>query len=247
MESNHKWFEDWFNSPYYHLLYKHRDQQEAELFIDRLLQFLKLEKGATVLDLACGKGRHSIFLNKKGMDVTGLDLSEKSICCARQQENDQLHFYIHDMRKPFRINYYDAVFNLFTSFGYFERDKDDEATIKAVVNGLKPLGYFVFDFFNREYVIPRMEPDYTVEVDGISFRIQKRMEKEFIVKDIRFEHEGKEFHFSEKVKTYGLDQLKKLFEKSGLQVIAVKGNYNLEDFDAKTSDRLILIAQKKQS
>ena len=112
-----EWFESWFDSPYYHVLYKNRDFSEAELFIDKLIQLIEPTKASRVLDLACGKGRHSIYLNKKGFDVTGIDLSEKSIACAKTAENETLHFYMHDMRKLFRTNYFDVVLNLFTSFG----------------------------------------------------------------------------------------------------------------------------------
>ena len=109
-----EWFEDWFDSPYYHLLYKNRDYSEAESFIDNLISFLKPEEGSRFLDLGCGKGRHSIYLNKKGFDVTGIDLSENSIAAAKEFENEQQNFYVHDMRKLFRTNYFDCVVNLFT-------------------------------------------------------------------------------------------------------------------------------------
>ena len=76
------WFKDWFNSPYYHLLYKNRDDNEARSFMDVLLQKLNMKEGSCILDLACGKGRHSKYLNEKGFDVTGVDLAKESICCA---------------------------------------------------------------------------------------------------------------------------------------------------------------------
>src|SRR3989344_5362829 len=127
-ETKHtEWFECWFDSPYYHVLYKNRDFTEAELFIDNLVQLIKPSKSNRILDLACGKGRHAIYLNKKGFDVTGIDLSEKSIECAKISGNETLHFYTHDMRKLFRSNYFDIVLNLFTSFGYFEQEREDNA------------------------------------------------------------------------------------------------------------------------
>nr|MCU0349019.1 methyltransferase domain-containing protein [Saprospiraceae bacterium] len=114
------WFKNWFNSPYYHLLYKNRDEQEAKNFIDRLLTELRPLDGATVLDLACGKGRYSRYLASKQYKVTGLDIAEESIRFAQQFENEHLSFFQHDMRLPYRINYFDYIFNFFTSFGYFE-------------------------------------------------------------------------------------------------------------------------------
>ena len=112
-----EWFADWFDSPYYHILYQKHDEADARAALDQLLHALHLKEGSRVLDLACGKGRHARYLADRGFDVTGLDISNQSIAFARQFEHDRLHFYQHDMRLPFRINYYDAVVNFFTSFG----------------------------------------------------------------------------------------------------------------------------------
>ena len=114
------WYSDWFDSPYYHLLYRHRDEQEARLLIDSLLRYLKPQPCAAVLDLACGKGRHALYMNRQGLAVAGIDLSPASIAYARQLENKLLSFFVHDMRQVFRANAFDYVFNLFTSFGYFD-------------------------------------------------------------------------------------------------------------------------------
>ena len=110
------WFKDWFNSSYYHQLYFNRDDREAEAFINKLIDHLQPSGDAKMLDVACGKGRHAMQLAEKGFDVTGIDLSEESIEEALRSENDRLHFYRHDMRHPFWINYYDYTFNFFTSF-----------------------------------------------------------------------------------------------------------------------------------
>ena len=123
------WFEDWFDSKYYHILYKHRDYQEAQSFIDKLVDYLQLNEEQKILDLACGKGRHSIYLNKKGLDVMGVDLSPESIKHASQFENPKLKFEVCDMRDVVKPDYFDIVLNLFTSFGYFEDEADQFKTI----------------------------------------------------------------------------------------------------------------------
>src|SRR4051812_2242107 len=109
-----KWFQNWFNSPYYHILYNQRNDEEAEFFIDNLCAYLEPSIDCRLLDIACGRGRHSVYLNKKGYDVTGIDLSHANIKYAQQFENKRLHFYVHDMRYLFYINYFDIAFNLFT-------------------------------------------------------------------------------------------------------------------------------------
>src|SRR5688572_24580227 len=109
------WFKEWFNSPYYHLLYNHRDDKEAITFINQLIKYLAPPVGSRMLDVACGKGRHSKALAEMGFDVTGIDLSFESINEALEFADENLHFFQHDMRLPFWINYFDYAFNFFTS------------------------------------------------------------------------------------------------------------------------------------
>ena len=99
MSERTEWFDEWFDSPYYHILYKHRDYEEAKDFLDTLIRYFRIKPNHKVLDLACGKGRHSIYLNEQGFDVTGVDLSEQNITHARQFQNERLTFDIHDMRE----------------------------------------------------------------------------------------------------------------------------------------------------
>src|ERR1700739_2454135 len=110
-----EWFTQWFDSKYYDILYKDRNQGEADMFITNLVKYLNPPAGSFMLDLACGKGRHAISLGKMGYKVTGLDIAERSIHIAEKSATKNLDFYIHDMRRPFMVNYYNYVFNLFTS------------------------------------------------------------------------------------------------------------------------------------
>ena len=125
------WFAHWFDSPYYHLLYKNRDNEEAQVFINKLVSHFKIPKKSKILDIACGKGRHATYFNKKGMDVMGVDLSHNSINSAKKAENATLKFAVHDMRKVFQKNRFDIVTNLFTSFGYFEKDEEENGKNSA--------------------------------------------------------------------------------------------------------------------
>ena len=102
-----KWFENWFDSPYYHILYQNRNDEEAELFIDNLCTYLKPSLNAMLLDAACGRGRHAVYLNKKGYHVTGIDLSPSNIEFAQRFKNKELHFQVHDIRHIFQKNSFD--------------------------------------------------------------------------------------------------------------------------------------------
>lgn len=240
-----EWFSSWFNTPYYHMLYKHRDDQEASSFIDHIIRFLNIKNNAVCWDLCCGKGRHSIYLNSKEFVVTGTDLSEQNIIEANKCTNNNLEFYTHDMRTVFRINYFDLVFNLFTSFGYFEKREDDLKVFNSIAKSLKPNGLFVFDFLNATYVKTSLINNDSKNMDGITFHISKRIENNAIIKSIDFKDNGKDFHYEERVKLFDKAYFEDLAKNNGLSIIQTFGNYQLDDFDLKNSPRLILVLQKQ--
>lgn len=236
------WYTSWFDTPYYHILYKDRDYAEAEGFMDKLITKLALKKGAEILDLACGKGRHSIYLNKLGFDVTGIDLSRQSIAQAKKHEKPGLEFHVHNMCKPLSKDF-DAVFNLFTSFGYFKDEEDNLETLKAIKKELKPGGYGVIDFMNVRYVEDRLVPQETKTINGITFHLKRWLEDGFIMKQIDFEDKDRRFSHIEKVKALTLSNFKTFFEKANLKLVHTFGDYQLNDFDIKSSERLILVVQ----
>lgn len=234
------WFASWFDTPYYHILYKDRDYAEAQHFMDNLTHYLNLPEEAKILDLACGKGRHSLYLNQLGYDVTGADLSENSIAAASEFANDKLHFKVHDMREPFEEKF-DAVFNLFTSFGYFESDDDNLTTLKAIKESLTEYGFAVIDFMNVNYVINNLVPEEVKTVEGIDFHIKRYVKDNHIFKEIDFEDKGQKFHFTEKVKALTLDDFEQMMEEAGIFLLDVFGDYKLRKFFKNDSERLIMI------
>ena len=242
-----EWFHEWFNSPYYHVLYNRHNDQEAAYFIDNLCSQLNPKPDARLLDIACGRGRHAIYLNKKGYDVTGIDLSIANIEYARRFENSSLHFYVHDMRYLFYNNYFDIAFNLFTSFGYFETDKEHVDALKKFNKALKPEGLLVLDFFNAEKVAHSMIFDCITTVDNIDFHIHKEMQGQKIIKNIAFEDKNEAYNFKEIVTAFTLADFNRFFEQSGFEVVDYFGNYSLEKFDSRNSDRLIFICKKNNA
>lgn len=239
-----EWFAEWFDSPYYHILYKNHDENEARQALDNLLSAIQLPADSRILDLACGKGRHSRHLAERGFDVTGLDISWSSITHARQFEHEKLHFYQHDMRLPFRINYFDAVLNMFTSFGYFEQDSDHVRSLAQVARGLKPGGLLVLDYFNSEWVRQTAIPTAEKEVDGIVFHLKKNIRNGYVYKSVSFEHEGEKYAFEERVRLFTLADFEQMFARTGLHLKTTYGNYSLHPYEANTSKRLILVGEK---
>lgn len=239
-----KWFQNWFSSPYYHILYNQRNDEEAEFFLDNLCAYLKPAANAKLLDIACGRGRHAVYLNKKGYDVTGIDLSNSNIKFAQQFENEKLHFYVHDMRYLFYINYFDLACNLFTSFGYFETEKDHVNALKTFRKSLKKDGILVLDFFNTNKILRHLTSQEVKNVDGIDFYISKKVSGGKIVKSISFEHKNKDYSFKEEVNAFTLSDFESMFKKSGFKVLNYFGDFSLNAFDENKSDRLIFICQK---
>ena len=215
-----EWFYDWFNSPYYHLLYHKRNESEAEYFIDNLLLHLPVSPQFKLLDIACGRGRHAVYLHKKGYDVTGIDLSVENIRYAQQFANDTLRFFVHDMRLLTYSNHFDIALNLFTSFGYFKSDKDHIDTLINFRNALKPGGILVLDYFNSKKVLQKLVHEEVKTMEDIDFHIQKTVSNGKIVKTIAFEHANQEYNFKEMVSLFNEDDFVRFFRQSGFEIIS---------------------------
>jgi SAM-dependent methyltransferase len=239
------WYRTWFNTSYYHLLYRNRDEQEAQVFISNLVKYLDPRNSAHFLDLACGKGRHSLTIHEKGFEVTGADLSEENIASAKKYQSEKLHFIQHDMRVPIGEDIFDYILNLFTSFGYFKSIDENEQVIKAISQALKPKGKVVLDFMNVETVIRGLVPTEKKIIEGVAFNIQRRFECGSIVKRIEVIDEGKRMVFKEEVKAITKEQFFGMFHRNGLEIIDVFGNYQLDQFHPDRSPRLILIGKKR--
>jgi SAM-dependent methyltransferase len=234
------WFASWFDTPYYHILYKERNYREAQIFMDNLTHYLNLPEKAKVLDLACGKGRHAIYLNQLGFDVIGADLSENSIAEANKNSNSSLHFQVHDMREKME-DQFDAIFNLFTSFGYFENDADNLKTLIAIKESLTEHGFAVIDFMNVNQVIANLVPVETKTVEGIDFHIQRYVKDGHIYKEIAFKDQDESFHFTEKVQALTLQNFQDMMEEAGIYLLDIFGDYKLKKFHQTESERLIMI------
>ncbi len=239
-----KWFQQWFNSPYFHILYSGRDNEEAEFLIDNLSAYLKPKKEAKILDIACGRGRHAIYLHKKGYNATGIDLAEQSIKYALQFEQQNLRFFVHDMRKLFYINYFDIALNLFTSFGYFDTEKDHVNALKSFRKSLKDDGVLVIDYFNTQKIIKHLTHQETKTVADITFNLHKFVADGKIIKRINFEHKYKSYAFEERVQAFLLPDFERMLLKSGFKITAIFGNYALNSFEEEKSERLILVCKK---
>jgi SAM-dependent methyltransferase len=244
LEKNNEWFATWFDSPYYHLLYDNRDEQEAADFLQRLRDFLPLQKGAQVLDLACGAGRHSRVLQQLGYSVSGCDLSPNSIHEALAYPSNTIPFFVHDMRQALPENY-DGIFNLFTSFGYFEEKNENIRVLNSIHRALNSNGVLIIDFMNATKVIQHLQTRQEIQKGDITFFIQRAVVNGRIVKTIAFEAEGQSFCYQEKVQALCLSDFESLLAETGFTIEQKFGDYALAPYDVDQSDRLILICKKR--
>src|SRR3954471_9809727 len=180
-----EWFREWFSSPYYDLLYYKRNEQEATAFVKVLIKHLKPPAQSKILDVGCGKGRHAKVLAAMGFDVTGIDLSEPFINEAKKFESDNLHFFQHDIRLPFYINYFDYAFNFFTSFGYFHTRREHDSAMRTIAQSLKSHGTLVIDYLNTHYVEDHFVKSEELPVDSILFHITRWHDEEHFFKQIQ--------------------------------------------------------------
>jgi len=241
-----EWFEEWFDSPYYHILYKNRSDDEAQQFVENIVSHFQLGPTTTLLDVACGKGRHSIAFSSYGIDVTGIDLSKNSIDFAKQAENDKLHFFVHDMRDPFRTNYFDIVCNLFTSFGYFKTDEDNRLAAASMYESVKDKGSLLIDFVNRNFAVQNISvnEEESKTIDNIHFEIRRSYNDKRLIKQINIRDGEKKFRFEECLNSFSLEEMTALFTSVGFTLQTVFGNYLFEQYDEANSPRMILVFTK---
>lgn len=240
------WYKDWFNSPFYHKLYFERDEREAGEFIQKLIMHLKPMAGGRMLDVACGKGRHSKTLAALGFQVTGIDISFDSIDYAKQFENDNLEFYQHDMRLPFRVNYYDYAFNFYTSFGYFSTRREHDDAIRTIANSLKQNGIFVIDYLNVHYAEDHLIHTEEKNMNGTTYIIRRWHDETHFYKKIIVEDQTltQPLIYTEKVAKFSLGDFTDMFSFQGMQVQEVFGDYHFNQYDVRKTPRLIIVVKK---
>tara|TARA_Y100001968_G_scaffold323439_1_gene361121 strand:- start:1724 stop:2449 length:726 start_codon:yes stop_codon:yes gene_type:complete len=238
------WFKTWFDSKYYKILYKNRNDKEATVLIDNILKKFQPSKKSFFLDLACGNGRHSIYLNKKGFYVDGVDLSKNSLSIAKKYTNQTLKFYLQDIRNFKRKNKYDYVLNLFTSFGYFEKENDNHKVFQNIQESLKEKGIFIIDFFNTKKVLLELKKYEIKKIGSIRFEIQKNHDKHFVYKEICITDKKNKHTFTEKVQLIDKNVFEQYAKKANMKLLATFGDYDLNKYNPKHSDRLLLVFQK---
>jgi len=235
-----EWHLDWFNSPFYHQLYKERDYSEATYFMNNLISRLQIDKNSSILDLACGRGRYSLYLSNIGYKVTGIDISKENISEAKKNKSDKLNYILHDMRQPLNQKF-DLILNLFTSFGYYQEDKDNISIIRSIKSNLNNEGKAVIDFLNIDYVLDNLIKYEEKTVDQTKFVINRYLENNLLIKDITIDSNNKQYKFQEKVKAYRVKDFLTMFKDCNIELKEKFGDYHFNSFNKDSSPRLIMV------
>jgi SAM-dependent methyltransferase len=236
------WFEQWFGDDYLRI-YQHRDETEAERAIELIATNLAGRRIDRVLDLACGAGRHSKALCERWWTV-GLDLSMSLLRTARQ-ESSEAPYVRADMRElPFAEGAFDLVVNLFTSFGYFDDDREHVKVLSGVREAMQHGGTLVIDFLNANQVRRELVPyDERVE-NGITIEQRRTISPDdrFVEKTIALRERGKEY--IERVRLLSPRDLERMLITAGFGVEKLFGDYSGSDW-SDDSPRTILFASRE--
>ena len=245
--TNPAWYQTWFNSPFYHQLYFERNEEEARLFIDRLVQHLQPQPGSLVVDIACGQGRHSRMLNAHGLETTGVDLAPDNIALAQQAGPDTIQFFTHDIRLPFWINYFDYALNLFTRFGYFRTRREHDDAMRTIAGSLKPGGIVVFDYLNHHFAEDHLVQNEVKEIGTTRYDIQRWHDETHFYKKITVTDPTlpDPFTVTEELAKFSLGDFTDMLGFQSLQVQKIFGDYQLNPYDIRQTPRLIVVAQKR--
>jgi len=238
------WYDSWFGSDAYELVYRHRDADEARAIIDLVESCTRPEPGARVLDVGCGRGRHSIELARRGYHATGIDLSEASIEEAREaaaEADVDVTFDVGDMREPYCDGCMDGVVNLFTTFGYFQDDAESERAIRAMTTALRPGGWLVQDFLNPSHVRATLVEEDTARRNGAHIRQRRWIDGGRVHKRIDVDDGETTRSFRESVRLFTRADLEAMHNRAGLSVKEVFGDYDGSPH-SESSPRTILYA-----
>jgi SAM-dependent methyltransferase len=236
-----EWFEEWFGEEYLEL-YPHRDDAEAERAVRLVLSATGFLPGWRVLDVACGAGRHARALRRGGARCFGVDLSATLLRIARGVTDAPL--VRGDMRRlPIRPASMDLTVNLFTSFGYFDREAEHAAALHEMVDTVRPGGWFVIDFLNPSAVRRNLVSSELVTVNGKPVQVRRELSGDghHVTKTIET---GDGRRFCERVRLFDPEEIARMLADAGVGVRRGFGDYDGAPLGAE-APRTILAGQRQ--
>src|SRR5271170_2668311 len=250
-QKNSAWYVDFFRSDYLNVYGHMFTEERAEKESAFVARALSLTPGASVLDLCCGQGRHSVQLAKRGFKVTGLDLNSEYLelaSKAAEAAKVKIDTVTGDMREiPFEKKF-DAIVNMYSSFGYLESEDEDLRVLESAAKALKSGGQLLLDMLNREWAIDNyIQNDWHTGPDGTLYIERRdldlatsRMHVHFTIVDSKG---GRRESIGHKIRLYSLTEISRMLAESGFDEIAAFGGFNGEIYSIDTR-RMIVTARK---
>lgn len=241
------WYEDWFNSQEYLTVYSHRDQLEADTFAKTITGLLPEITGGKLLDMACGAGRHAIAFAKLGFQVTAVDLSPRLLETAARNARAldlEITFRRENLLSFTSDAIHSLVLNVFTSFGYFDRDEDNFRLFHVAYQALQSKGTFVFDYLNVSSLKKTFSPYSRDFFNNYIIEQVRSLSTERVEKTILIQSGTTLQTFRESVKLYTADCLETELRKAGFQQIRLLGDYSGGKFREDSSPRFIALCTK---
>ncbi|MFC1537661.1 class I SAM-dependent methyltransferase, partial [Gemmatimonadota bacterium] len=242
-------------------VYSHRDENEAARAVNLIRKAIQpllqeYEKAAVkILDLCCGQGRYSMLLAEEGYNVVGLDLSKDLLAVADQRwkvagasgadNSGRLRLVRADMRRIPFVDAFHVMINMFTSFGYFDRDSDNQAVLDTSARALHNRGRFMIDYLNRDQVLKNLVGEDDSEIEGLTLRQSRRISQDGlrVEKNVQVTGPEGEDSYNESVRLYSLSEMETMLDHSGFSLEEVFGDYDCSAWSAE-SPRLIMIGSK---
>jgi SAM-dependent methyltransferase len=249
MSSDKSWYEDdSFWKETLPVLFPDSRVQEAQQEVEQVLALAEIPAGAEVLDLCCGIGRHSLELARRGFRVTGVDRTQAYLdlaTAAAERETLSLELVLEDMRVFRRDGSYDAVLNLFTSFGYFEDPEDDQRVVDNVYASLRPGGILVMQLMSKEVLARIFRPRDWYEHDGLLVLEERKVRQSWSWIESRWTliSEERRVDLDLSHRLYAASELSLLLRNRGFGKVAAYGDFDGSPYDEK-ANRLVVVAGK---
>lgn len=227
--------------------------EQTKFETDFILSVLKPAPGSRVLDLCCGYGRHVNYLGKSGnLEITGIDLSDDYLETARKDvPSPNVKFIKGDMREiPFN-DHFDAIYNMFTSFGFFESDEENEKVIMQVNKALKSKGLFLLDYENKFFFVFNdvfKKGKHWQKLDGNRYFLFENtynvIREREIFKASLIENGQVKMSSGYDIRLYSYPEISAMLTRNGFEILQCWGDYRGNEYSAE-SKRLIILSRKK--
>ncbi|MDC7240225.1 MAG: class I SAM-dependent methyltransferase [Spirochaetales bacterium] len=248
--SDSAWFSDeWFWKTYGPIMFDSERMEKSSYEAKKIIDICGLKPGDRVFDCCCGMGRHSIELAASGCSVTGMDLSRGYLDIARKEASERsvtVDFIHRDVRELEYNEEFNAVINMFTSFGYFDDPDEDLVLLKNLHRSLKPGGTLFMEMWGKEVLARDFEERTWFERDGIKILLEYSVDLNWTELCNRWlfykDEKMTEYSFSHRI--FSAAEMADLLWKAGFETIEIYGDFEEAPYDHKAKN-LILAVRKK--